>query len=354
MLAAPLVLVPALAIVAITPSHGPEIRVREGVLRDSPDEIVVVEGQPPVIFTEYGYYRCSDNTCRSGDESQSFIGGWPFSAVGVGPDGAILSAAFERQGKDVLAVTRCAPDCVSKSIYVIRENAELGGLPRFDVAGAKDGTIWIALAQQRSKEPPKLELSLIRCGARDCHDSTRIVAGTIDGKLNGGGWDGDLSVHLRLGGDGRAVADFSLGWGVIHTVACDTAACARAILTKREDTDLMQIRMFGQTKALAIGERGFFAVTAEPAPGQDGFYVRIGEPKPTYERLVLWHCPDAACTDRRRFPLHTRERPPDTGFSGGLSFARPTRQSRPEVALAVLPDGTVLIAEGRNIVSLRV
>jgi hypothetical protein len=74
---------------------------------------------------------------------------------------------------------------------------------------------------------------------------------------------------------------------------------------------------------------------------------------------VALHRP--ACADRRRIPLHTRQLPPAGTFPGTFSgtFSTAFSGSRPlsgvagDVRLAVLPDGTVLIAERDNIVSLR-
>jgi hypothetical protein len=139
---------------------------------------------------------------------------------------------------------------------------------------------------------------------------------------------------------GRPVAEFGLGWGEIHTVTCDTPACDTGNLTEREDPRSRQRHTVGQLKAMVVNERGVFTVTAEPAPSPEGFHLRIGEPAPAYERLVLWHCTDIECTDRRRFPLHTMRRPPAAALSA--------------VRLAVMPDGTVLVAAERTIVSLRV
>lgn len=330
-------LLPTVAVVALTPSQGPQLSLQRNVFDGWAEEIVWNRGQRPVVFTQSGAYGCDDDRCRSGQEL-SFSGFFHETlAVGVAADGARLSVRMSRDSDDYLSLQRCADDCAYFGSLRLPTRDGTDALPQYGIAGAPDGTIWVAIAQQRTRQAG-LELSLIRCGQVRCdNEPHRVVAGTVDGDLPGE-WI-PRTVHMRFEPDGRTVASFDRGYGPVHVVTCETLACTSASISVRPDAHLTFRPTADPRETLATGSHGYFYAGHEKVRDPSPVRIDLGKQPPRHERIVLWHCPDPSCLQLRRIPLHVTEVPSDA-------------VQAPGVRLAVGPDGTILVAEGTNLITL--
>ena len=330
---------PTFTAAALAPAYGPHISLQRNAFDGQATEIVWNPGQMPVVFSSVGAYTCDDSACLRGEDHVGpFHDLDGFTAVGVASDGARLSARLSRNPDDFLNLERCTKQCEDFGRLDLPKRIETFAIPQFGIAGGPDGSVWVAVAQQRTKAS-KLELSLIRCGQKRCDDNPKWVkAGSIEGVLSDEAVTG--TVHMRFALDGRAMAEFDQGYGTVHIAGCDTAECASASISQRPDARLTAQPFGARWERVIVSQHGYLWVETESAADDTLLRLTIGGQAPRFQRVVLWHCTDSTCQRSRRIPLHITQAPNATSQG-------------PPIRIAVGPDGTILIAEGANIVSLR-
>jgi hypothetical protein len=251
------------------------------------------QGRHPVVVTEYGFHRCHDDDCSSSDfHKLTFMRSHGSTAVGL--DGSVLRADVFRQGTDHLELTRCQPgrDCESGRLE-LPSITDYPPLPRIGLAVAADGSLLVAVVQQRDRNRAKAELVMYQCIDTTCVNPQRSVIATFEKKL-ADVYGRELNVTATP--DGKV--------GVVFDEAEDAFDCAATPCTDPQRKPA--------PNPLVSSDPGWFLPSPQPfaatAGGlvtasvrrdvpEDGLSIRLGSPAPMRNQIFLH-------TNGKRIPLN--------------------------------------------------